>query len=85
MEQTNDKVLFGVMTIIFHAVGVPYFMRGKKKQGITHIILSCVTFGVAALIYEIQGIIRGIKVLTMTDEAYMEAKYSDTPAFVSYK
>lgn len=84
MEQTNDKTLFGVMTIIFHCWGVPYFMRSKKSEGIKHIILSIVTCGILACVYEIQGIIRGIKILQMPDDAYMEEKYSDKPSFISY-
>lgn len=84
MERQNDKVLFGVMTIIFHSVGVPYFMRQKTKQGVLHIVLSIITFGVMGIVYEIQGIIRGVNVLKMTDEQYMAEKYADTPSFFSY-
>jgi len=76
MEQKNDKVLYGVMTILFNCYGVPCFMRGQVGQGVKHIILSIVTCGVMAVVYEIKGIIRGIKVLKMSDEQYMAEKYA---------
>lgn len=69
----NNKVLFGIMTIIFNAVGVPCFMQGRVKAGILRIVLGCVTFGVIAMINEIMGIIQGIKILCMSDEAFAAA------------
>lgn len=75
MERENDKVLFGVMTIIFNSIGVPFFMRGFKSNGIKRIVLSIVTCGVMGVVFEIKGIIGGIKILQMPDEDYMNAKY----------
>ena len=69
----DNKILFGVMCIIFNAIGVPCFMQGHKKAGILRIVLFCCTFGIVGLINEIMGIILGIKVLTMSDEDF-EAK-----------
>ena len=70
----DNKVLYGIMCIIFNAIGVPCFMRGDVKTGILRIVLSCVTFGVIGLINEIMGIILGIKVLCMSDEQFAEQK-----------
>ena len=70
----DNKVLYGVMCIIFNAIGVPCFMRGDVKTGILRIVLSCVTCGVIGLINEIMGIILGIKVLCMSDEQFAEQK-----------
>ena len=66
----ENKVLFGVMTIIFNSVGVPCFMQGKTKDGILRIVLGVVTCGVIATINEIMGIIQGIKICCMSDEEY---------------
>ena len=68
-----DRTTFGVMCILFNAIGVPCFMQGKTKTGILRIVLGVVTCGVIAFINAIKGIILGINVLKMTDEEF-EAK-----------
>ena len=69
----ENKILFGIMTIIFNSIGVPCFMQGKTKAGVLRIVLYCVTFGIVGLINEILGIIQGIKILCMSDEDYAAA------------
>ena len=69
----DNKVLFGVMTIIFNSIGVPCFMQGKTKTGVARIILGIVTCGIIATINEIMGIIQGIKILCMSDEDFAAA------------
>ena len=71
----DNKVLFGIMTIIFNSIGVPCFMQGKVKTGILRIVLGVVTCGVIAIINVVKGIILGIQVLKMSDEEYAEKKY----------
>ena len=66
----DNRVLYGVMTIIFNEIGVPCFMQGKVKAGILRIVLAAVTFGVIGTINFIMGIIAGVKILKMTDEEY---------------
>lgn len=70
----NNKVLFGIMCIIFNSYGVPCFMQGHIKAGILRIVLAYVTFGVIGIINTIKGIILGIQVLKMSDEEYNEKK-----------
>lgn len=70
----ENKVLYGIMCIIFNSVGVPCFMRGDTKTGVLRIVLSIVTCGIIGVINEIMGIILGIKVLCMSDEEYAEQK-----------
>jgi hypothetical protein len=70
----DNKVLFGVMCIIFNSIGVPCFMQGHTKAGVLRIVLSIVTCGVIGVINEIMGIIIGIKVLCMSDEEYEAQK-----------
>ena len=69
----DNKILFGIMTIIFNSIGVPCFMQGKVKTGVLRIVLAVVTFGVIGLINEIMGIIQGVQILCMSDEEF-EAK-----------
>lgn len=70
----DNKVLFGVMCIIFNAIGVPCFMQGDKKTGILRIVLYVVTLGILGVVNAIMGIILGIKVLKMSDEEYAAQK-----------
>ncbi len=70
----DNKILFGIMCIIFNACGVPCFMQKQVGTGIKRIILGIVTFGVIALINEIKGIILGIQVLRMSNEEYQAKK-----------
>ena len=69
----DNKILFGIMTIIFNAIGVPCFMVGKTAAGVLRIVLSIITFGVIGVINEIFGIIQGIKILCMSDEEFAAA------------
>ena len=69
----DNKVLFGVMTIIFNSIGIPCFMQGKVGAGILRIILGVITCDVIAIINTILGIIQGIKILRMSDEEYAAA------------
>lgn len=69
----DNKVLFGVMTIIFNSIGVPCFMLGKTKEGILRIVLGIITCDVIAIINTVFGIIQGIKILKMTDEEFAAA------------
>ncbi len=66
----ENKILFGIMTIIFNAVGVPDFLQGNVGKGIGKIALSVCTCSIGAIILEIMGIIRGIAILKMSDEEY---------------
>ncbi len=70
----NNKVLFGVLTILFNSYGVPCFMQGQVKTGVLRIVLAIVTFGVIGIINLIKGIILGIKILKMSDAEFEEAK-----------
>ena len=70
----DNRILFGIMTLIFNGYGVPCFMAGKVKAGILRIVLGFVSCGVIMLINEIMGIIQGIKILCMSDEEFAEKK-----------
>lgn len=65
-----NKVVFGIMCIIFNSYGVPCFMQGNVGTGILRIVLGIVTFGVIGIINMIKGIILGINVLKMDDAEF---------------
>ena len=69
-----NKIVFGILAILFNAIGVPLFIQGKTKAGILRIVLAIVTCGIIGAINSICGIILGIKVLTMSDEDYEAQK-----------
>ena len=69
-----NKTVFAIMAILFNGLGVPSFMLGKTKQGVLHIVLSCVTLGVCEIIFTVLGIIAGVKALQMTDEQFEQEK-----------
>ena len=72
----DNRVLFGVMCIIFNSIGVPCFMQKQIKAGILRIVLGIVTCGVIEIINFVKGIILGVQILKMTDAEFEEAKKS---------
>ena len=70
----DNRILFGIMCIIFNSYGVPCFMQGQKKTGILRIVFACVTLGILGVYNAIVGIFLGIKVLKMSDEEFAEQK-----------
>ena len=73
----DNKIIFGIMTIIFNSIGVPCFIQGKVKAGVWRIILGFITFGIVSFINEILGIIQGIKILCMSDDEYAASDVSE--------
>lgn len=65
-----NKTVFGILTIIFNAYGVPCFIQKQIKTGILRIVLGVVTLGVIGIINLVKGIILGINVLKMTEEEF---------------
>ena len=57
----DNRIAFGILTILFNSYGVPCF-------------LGIVTCGVIAMINMIKGIILGIQILKMSDEEYAAKK-----------
>ena len=79
----ENKVLFGIMTLIFNCVGVPQFMKGDIGKGILHIVLTLCTCGVGEVVLFILGLIEGIKILKMSDAEYGEKYLGKAPAAVA--
>ena len=72
----DNRVLYGILTILFNQIGVPQFMQGYTKTGILYIVLGFLTCSVMFYVNAIMGIIQGIKILTMSDEEYAAADKS---------
>ena len=70
----DNRILFGIMCIIFNEYGVPCFMQGQIKKGVLRIVLTIITFGIIGIINFVYGIILGVEVLKMSDEEYAEKK-----------
>lgn len=68
-----NKIVFGILTILFNSLGVPCFIAGNVKAGILRIVLGVVTCGILSCVNGIMGIIKGIQILVMSDEAYEAA------------
>lgn len=70
----DNKIVFGILCIFFHSLGLNCFLQGDSKTGIIRILLTLFTCGICPTIYSIMGIILGIKVIMMSDEEYAAAK-----------
>ena len=70
----DNRVVYGVLTLLFNNAGVPCFMQGKVKAGILRIVLMMVSCGIVGIINAVMGIILGIKILQMTDEEFEKQK-----------
>ena len=70
----DNRILFGVMCILFNSYGVPCFMQGQTSTGVKRIVFGIISFGIVGIINVIKGIILGIQVLQMTDEEYAAKK-----------
>ena len=62
----SQRVLCGVLGILFGGLGIHRFVLGDVQGGIIRIVASC--FGVGWLI----GLVEGIIYLTKTDEQFIQ-------------
>ena len=67
----DNKIVFGVLTIMFNQLGVPSFLVKDTKRGIKTIIFNILV--IPTIINFIKGIIGGINILKMTDEDFAAA------------
>ncbi|MDE6006952.1 MAG: GYF domain-containing protein [Muribaculaceae bacterium] len=71
-QTDSNRILCGIMAILFGWLGVQYFIMGKVGAGFLTILLTAVTCGA----WEIITFIQGIMMLCMTD-AEFERKYTN--------
>ena len=67
--KSKNKVAAGVLAICLGAYSAHYFYL-SRKEATKRLLLAIFTFGVMATVYEIMGIIDGVKLLKMTDEEF---------------
>ena len=70
---SSNKVLCGIMAILFGTLGIQYFILGKVAGGFITILLSIITCGAWGIITLIQGIL----MLCMSDSEF-QRKYVDS-------
>ena len=70
MEERN-KTTAGLLALFLGAFGAHYFYLGNSKKGTTRLLLS-IFVPLCAFIFGIIGIVDGIKMLTMSEEEFVE-------------
>ena len=65
-DDSNKKIVAGLMGILFGSLGIHKFVLGYTKEGLIQIGISVVTCGAGGLI----GFIEGIIYLTKSDEEF---------------
>lgn len=79
-----NKTTYGILTLLLNSYGLPSFLNGNAKKGVFTIVSGVITCGVVAVINAVKGIIMGIKILQMTDEAFEvadKASFEDAIVF----
>ena len=66
--QNSQRVLSGILGIIFGNLGIHKFVLGYTKEGFLQILITFVTCGIGGLI----GLIEGIIYLTKSDEQFIQ-------------
>lgn len=69
----DNKMTYGILVLLFNAIGITSFLKGNTKKGILTIVSHCITLGIIGLINGIKGIILGIKIIQMSDEEFAAA------------
>ena len=70
----DNRIVYGILTLLLNSLGVPCFLQGKTKAGVLRIVLGVVTCGIVGVINQIMGIILGIQILCMSDAEFQEKK-----------
>ena len=67
---TKNKIVAGVLAIIFGWLGIHKFYLGYTSQGIVMLLVSIISFGIALPVMELVGIIEGIMYLVKSDDEF---------------
>ena len=70
----KNKVTAGVLAIVLGAYGAQYFYMGNTEKALLRLLLS-IFIPVCAVVFEIMGIVEGVKILSMSDEEFAERFY----------
>ena len=75
----KSRGVAALLAIFLGTFGAHYFYIGKTTPGVVFLLVSLFSCGTVAWIIAIISLIQGIKMLTMTEEAF-EEKYVNTPS-----
>jgi len=67
----EKKIMAGVFGILLGSLGVHKFVLGYNREGIIMLLVTVVSFGWAAFIVGVVGLIEGIIYLTKSDEEFV--------------
>ncbi len=73
----SKRLTAGILSIVLFVmglgwIGIPKFMLGYNKAGLITLIVSIVTCGLGAVVFNILTLIEGIIYLTKTDEEFYQ-------------
>jgi TM2 domain-containing membrane protein YozV len=70
-QGANNKIVAGICGIVLGALGIHKFILGYTKEGLIMLLVSVCTFGFAATIMGLIGLIEGIIYLTRSDAEFV--------------
>ncbi len=70
-NDASKKIAAGICGILIGALGIHKFVLGYKTEGLIMLLGSVLTFGLAAFVFGIIGLIEGIIYLTKSDEEFI--------------
>ena len=68
---SHSRIVAALLAIFLGSIGIHRFYLGKTTAGIVTIVAVVITFGLAAIVTGIIGLIEGIWYLTMTDDEFL--------------
>jgi TM2 domain-containing membrane protein YozV len=68
----SKRVAAGICGLLIGALGIHKFILGQTGAGLTMLLVSVLTCGLAAPIMHVIGLIEGILYLTKTDEQFYQ-------------
>lgn len=73
----SNKLVCGLLAILFGGLGIHYFIIGKTAAGFINILLAVVTCGIWSLI----NLIQGIMILCMSEDEWRRKFVNSTSTF----
>lgn len=71
-DQSNKRIVAGIVAIIFGSLGIHKFILGYQKEGIIMLVISFLSLGILAGLVALIGLIEGIIYLTKSDEEFYQ-------------
>lgn len=83
-ETKKDKVVAGILSMFFNMWGGPFWYLGDKKSATYCILITVIGFlcvGLGPVVMGIIGLIRGLKMMICSDEAFQERYVNNMKLF----